>query len=486
MIPSGAAVEFYRGEMNKSRWIAAYVGFVSLIASALALVAWRGEVMAVDSWAILTFALVALLLEHTSNPQRIDAQGSTSFIVHLASGVLFGPFWAAVIAGGSTALSQVFKRHEFIKVAFNTSQRVISVVVGLSAYRILGGSLPPRYLNPAYNLTTGEARLDFLLFFVFAAFYFAINTVAVNIAVALSSGRRFREVWNLNAKGVLGYDLGASILSIGLAWLYLKSEDVFGLGLIGIGLALLPILVIRHIYGLYRKLQSSGRELLDLMVKAIEARDPYTSGHSVRVATLAKAIAQESKMSTEEVEEVYTAALLHDVGKIHEEFAPLLRKDSKLSPEETALLQTHSVKSADLVGIISSFRGRIQDAVRSHHERWDGGGYPDGLVAEEIPLGARIIMISDTTDAMTTDRPYRKRLPIEAVVTELQKYRSTQFDPKLVDLVVNSVVIRRLMTEMPPVSQISSAEQEGGSKRIPQRGAPGLRSRPSWPRIRAF
>lgn len=472
--------------MKSPSRITVFVSLVCLVAGVLALVAWQGEVMPADPWAILTFLLVALTLEYASTPQRVAATGSTSFIVHLASGVLFGPFWSAVVAGGSTAISQVVKKQQPIKVAFNTSQRIVSVVAGLLLYKALGGNLPPAYLDSAVNLTTAAARKDFALFFVFATTYFAINTIAVNIAVALSSGRRFREVWSLNAKGVLGYDVGASLLSLGLAWLYLRSVEVFGLGLIGIALALLPILVIRHIYGLYRKLQNSGRELLDLMVKAIEARDPYTSGHSVRVATLAKAIAQESKMSTEEVEEVYTAALLHDVGKIHEEFAPLLRKESKLSPEETALLQTHSVKSADLVGIISSFRGRIQDAVRSHHERWDGGGYPDGLVGEEIPFGARIIMISDTTDAMTTDRPYRKRLPIEAVVTELQKYRSTQFDPKLVDLVVNSVVIRRLMTEMPPVTQESVLDQEGGSKRMPQRGGASLRSRPSWPRIRAF
>ncbi len=180
---------------------------------------------------------------------------------------------------------------------------------------------------------------------------------------------------------------------------------------------------------------------------------------------------------------------MHDVGKIHEEFAPLLRKDSKLTPEETALLQTHSVKSADLVGIISSFRGVIQSAVRSHHERWDGGGYPDGIAGEDIPLGARIIMISDTTDAMTTDRPYRKRLPIEAVVQELQKYRGSQFDPRLVDLVVNSVTVRRVMADM-QAGNSSAGRCTPLSKVDPSEPFPVLRAylrgRPSWPRIRAF
>jgi putative nucleotidyltransferase with HDIG domain len=272
-----------------------------------------------------------------------------------------------------------------------------------------------------------------------------------------------------------------------LAWLYVQSERMLGFGALGFILVLIPILVIRHIYGLYRKLQNSGRELLDLMVKAIEARDPYTSGHSIRVATLAKTIAQEVKMSVEEVEQVHTAAILHDVGKIHEEFAPLLRKDSKLTPEETALLQTHAVKSAELVSIISSFRGAILSAVRSHHERWDGGGYPDGLAGEDIPLGARIIMISDTTDAMTTDRPYRKRLPIEAVISELQKYRGTQFDPRLVDLVVNSVTVRRVMADLQAGNNIVAPPESasGGSKRVQPAGSQA-RTRTSWPKLRAF
>ena len=207
------------------------------------------------------------------------------------------------------------------------------------------------------------------------------------------------------------------------------------------------------------------------MVKAIEARDPYTSGHSIRVATIAKAIAQECGISSAEVEQVHTAAILHDVGKIHEEFAPLLRKESKLTREETALLQTHSVKSAELVGIISrSFRGNIQDAVRSHHERWDGGGYPDGIAGESIPLGARMIMISDTIDAMSTDRPYRKRLPLETVLAELQKYCGSQFDPHLVDLTINSVNIRRVIADLQsaPVERVAPAPapETGGSKRM--------------------
>jgi putative nucleotidyltransferase with HDIG domain len=181
------------------------------------------------------------------------------------------------------------------------------------------------------------------------------------------------------------------------------------------------------------------------MVKAIEARDPYTSGHSLRVRQLSRAIAAELGLSAKEIEQVETAALLHDVGKIHEEFAPLLRKESRLTPEETILMQTHSTKSAELVGVISKFRGYIEDCVRHHHERWDGEGYPSGLSGKHIPLGARIILISDTVDAMTTDRPYRKKLGLEVVIAELQKYRGDQFDPDIVNVAVSSVAVRRII-----------------------------------------
>jgi len=466
-----------------------YLWVTLLIASAGAclLTGWAVGVPFPGLWPICSFTLVAFLLDQGANDLRIEAKGSTAFVVHFASGVLFGPFWAGLITGLSTALSEAQQKKTPIKVAFNSAQRIVALSGGLLILQALGAP-QPLFSFSTDSLEFGQnLQRNLGYFFVLAAFYFGLNTVAVSVVVALSSGRRFVDVWNLNAKGVVVYDLAASFIGIVLAWLYVLFQDRFGFGALGFILTLAPILVIRHIYGLYRRLQSSGRELLDLMVKAIEARDPYTSGHSIRVATLAKAIAQESRVSTEGIEEVYTAAILHDVGKIHEEFAPLLRKESKLTPEETALLQTHAAKSADLVGIISSFRGTVQSAVRSHHERWDGGGYPDGIVGDDIPLGARIIMISDTADAMMTDRPYRKRLPIEAVIGELQKYRGTQFDPKLVDLVINSVAIRRVMAELQTgTATAQQPSMEGGSKRVVPPPPGILRGRTSWPRIRAF
>ena len=365
--------------------------------------------------------------------------------MHLAGCLLFGPFWGGTIAAAATLLTQITSGNTILKSVFNVSQRILAVVVAATIYGWLGGNFPPEYLSPDSAFLSPAGQKDLGLFTVLALGYFLTNSVLVSLAVSLSSERAFREVWSLNTRGVLGWDLGASLISVLVAWLYVQFDLWLGFGSLGLVGVVVPMVAVRHVYGLYHQLEHSGQELLQVMVKAIEARDPYTSGHSVRVSEMSRAVAVELGLPAREIEQVETAALLHDVGKIHEEFAPLLRKEGRLTDEETALMQTHSTKSADLVGIISKFQGFIHESVRHHHERWDGQGYPDGLSGKGIPLGARIILIADTIDAMTTDRPYRKRLPLEVVIAELQKCKETQFDPALIDVVVASVAVRRLI-----------------------------------------
>src|SRR3954454_23626539 len=416
-------------------------------------------------WPIGTLAFVATLLESFHTRLRIAAKGSTSFIIHMAAALLFGGWWAALVAAVSTLAGEVIRGNPPIKVAFNVSQRILTVSVASLVYQGLGGQFPPAYLASGGVFASDAVQRDLAVFFAFAAIYFVVNASAVNTAIVLSSERSFREVWNLNTRGVLAYDIAASLIAVLVAWLYTRFDTWLGFGSLGLLGVIVPIIAVRHVYGLYHQLEDSGQELLQVMVKAIEARDPYTSGHSLRVSEMSRAMAVELGLPARTIDEVQTAALLHDVGKIHEEFAPLLRKESRLTDEETALMQTHSVKSADLVGIISKFHGFIQDSVRHHHERWDGQGYPDGVAGKQIPLGARIILIADTIDAMTTDRPYRKRLALEVVIAELQKCKGTQFDPQLIDVVVGSVSVRRLIDG---VSTSTQREVDGSprSKRV--------------------
>jgi putative nucleotidyltransferase with HDIG domain len=437
------------------RKINLYVGSVTGLAVLALGASWsvRNDVPSVLELGSL--AIVAFLLDQSSTKLKVSAVGSISFVIHMAAGILFGGFWGCLLAATSTALSQLAIGSTPIKVVFNSAQRSLSVAAAVAVYTLLGGGSPPAYLQMVGTIDIIALQRDLLLFFVYAAVYFGVNSIAVSGAAALSTGRAFRDVWNLNTRGVLAYDFGASAIALMVTWLYAYSGYRWGLGSFGLLGIVIPIIVVRHIYGLYHQLQDSGQELLQVMVKAIEARDPYTSGHSLRVSALSRTIALELGLSASEVEQIETAALLHDVGKIHEEFAPLLRKEARLTPEETTIMQTHSTRSAELVGIISKFRGFIQDSVRHHHERWDGQGYPNGLSGKGIPLGSRIIVISDTVDAMTTDRPYRKRLGLDIVIAELQKCKGSQFDPELIDVVITSVAVRRLIVGTTTLNEAS-------------------------------
>jgi putative nucleotidyltransferase with HDIG domain len=303
------------------------------------------------------------------------------------------------------------------------------LLVGLGAlvYAALGG-----------HVGFDKVQMGFVAFAALVIVVFVINQVAVSLAVFLTTDIPFREAWNKIAGGLVFYDLVSSSLAIVLAYLYINFQ------IAGLAALVLPLFFIRHMYQMNLQVERVNRELLELMVKSIEARDPYTSGHSLRVSEYARQIAREIGLNPRHVDQIGTAALLHDVGKIYEEFAPLLRKEGRLTPEERMLMQAHPVRSADLASTIAEFRGKVQTDIRNHHENYDGTGYPDGLAGEGISIGARIIMVADTLDAMTTDRPYRKALTLSRALEELAKHAGRQFDPKLVAVVSKSPSIRRL------------------------------------------
>ncbi len=359
-----------------------------------------------------------------------SVSGAISFIVYIASALVFGPTWGAVVTGLSLTIAHAARGYAPIKICFNTAQYVVSVLAGSFVYLSLGGNIPPQSLDGVI-----------VPFIGFVLGFFGVNTLAVSGVVALSEGRRFTDVWIRNNLSFAPYDVAASAVSLAIVWLYANTP----LGPLGIAVIVPPILFIRHVYLVNQQLQDTNQELLELMVKAIEARDPYTSGHSQRVADLARVLAREIGLGFREVENIATAALLHDVGKIHEEYAPLLRKEGKLTQEEKRLMDSHAIRSAELVTTISNLRGPVERFVRHHHENYDGTGYPDGLAGEEIPIGARIIAIADTADAMTTDRPYRNALSYDKVLSVLARFSWKQFDPRLVSAFRTSAAIRHMI-----------------------------------------
>src|SRR5437016_2583623 len=383
--------------------------------------------------ALVAFAFLGIASDSAFLPvPRISharVGSSVVFIPFLASVLLFAPPWPMVIAGTTGLFAHyIIRRKTLVRALFNAAQYMLFVGLGGTAYAALGG-----------HVGFDAVHVNFTAFAAMVLVFFIVNQGTVALAVSWTTDISIREAWTRIAGDSILYDLVSSSLAIVLAFLFTRLQ------IVGLVVLVLPLFFVRHMYQMNLQVERVNRELLELMVKAIEARDPYTSGHSVRVSEYARQIARELGLPPKHVDDIATAALLHDVGKIHEDFAPLLRKAGRLTPEERILMQAHPVRIADLAGTLADFRRWVQMDIRNHHENYDGTGYPDALTGDGIPIGARIIMIADTIDAMTTDRPYRKALSLQRTLEELAKHSGRQFDPRLVELVFKSPGIRRLL-----------------------------------------
>ena len=187
----------------------------------------------------------------------------------------------------------------------------------------------------------------------------------------------------------------------------------------------------------HEKMERISMQIVKALSGAIDAKDTYTNGHSTRVADYSKEIARRAGFSEEMQNDIYMMGLLHDVGKIGVPDA-IINKPAKLTDEEYAIIQNHPVIGAKILKNITEFPKLITGA-RWHHERYDGKGYPDGISAEEIPKEARIIAVADAYDAMSSRRSYRDVLPQSQVRTEVEKGKGTQFDPELVEIMLNII-----------------------------------------------
>jgi putative nucleotidyltransferase with HDIG domain len=169
------------------------------------------------------------------------------------------------------------------------------------------------------------------------------------------------------------------------------------------------------------------------VIATLELKDPYTRGHSERVAGYAQVLAEETGMFTkEELKSFNYACLLHDIGKIHIPDV-ILMKPTNLTKEEYEIIKTHPAVGAEAVADVEGLKNYI-NVIRSHHERWDGNGYPDQLQGNEIPIPARVVAIADAFDAMTSSRSYRSAMPLEVAYSRIIEGQGTQFDPELVEV----------------------------------------------------
>jgi putative nucleotidyltransferase with HDIG domain len=185
----------------------------------------------------------------------------------------------------------------------------------------------------------------------------------------------------------------------------------------------------------YLKLKAANRQALFGLAEAIEARDPYTKGHCGRVAAYCLVLAKESGYPDEGLETLEFGAFLHDIGKIGIKDSVLF-KPGPLDPDEWEHMREHPVKGYEIASKIEMLKP-IVSAVRNHHERWDGTGYPDKLVADQIPMPARLVAIADAYDAMATDRPYKKALPLDECEAMLRRASGKMYDPELIEIFVS-------------------------------------------------
>ena len=428
--------------------IARYVSLVCLAAIGAGSVLYVGDpaFSAPFLRAAATFGLISVLADILSYRSSRESSGSLSFIPVLATAAV-APHWvSAAVIGAAALVAQLVAKKEVLKTVFNAAQQTFAIALAMLAYRALGGV-------PLVRIGDSSSLSLFALFLVF----FLTNSICVAGALGIVGHRSAWQIWKKNTFNALPYDFLSLPAILFFAWTYNQY------GTIGAFVFAIPLLGLRQLYKVTGQLEQTNKELLELMVAAIEARDPYTSGHSRRVAEKARIIAKAIGLRDREVERLVAAALLHDVGKIHEVFGPILSKPGRLTPEEQVIMRTHPVKSAELAGKVTELKD-VVPLIRHHHENWDGTGYPDGLRGDDIPLGSRIIMFADTIDAMTTDRPYRAALDATSVRKELMRFRGTQFDPSICDALLRSPEYSKLFAAKEP-------DEAAWTQRTPERGS---------------
>lgn len=393
--------------------------------------------------------LLGLMAESLTLSIKVGkTSGSTSsinFLPLLTSILLFGPV-PTVLFWGITGVTGEFliRKKEPIRAVFNSAQYVLSASAAGWIFSALGGTALA--IGDQLDVPLADHILaDIIPFAVFGLVFLVLNHTAVSLAIAFSGGHSLRTILPtlVGRTGTnLVYDLFISPLAVAVAVLY---ETLW---VVGLPLLIFPLIFIRQAYLTIVQLQQANRDLLSALVKAMETRDPYTSGHSLRVAALAVRIADSLSFSVAKQRDVETAALLHDIGKIEAVYTEILGKPSDLTEEERKIIQSHVTKGVELLQDLSSFSKDVVDGVRAHHERVDGKGYPQGLKGDEIPPIARIIKVCDAIDAMLSDRPYRRALSIPQVKEQLVIYSGVQFDLEVVKAVIGGNVLEAHQLEI--------------------------------------
>jgi hypothetical protein len=374
-----------------------------------------------------------------------SAVATLSMAIIFAGNIIFGPAVAVLIAlGDAVTWGDIKEKARPYKVMFNASNLILTAGLAGLTYVALNG--------PVGNLTLNDFPYVLLPIILAATVYFLVNTWLVALAIGLSEGLSPLNIWSFDFKWAMPNAFMLAIIGVVLAQVYFKT------GPSAVILVTLPLVVARQTFQVYMRLRESYRGTVKALVAALEAKDPYTRGHSERVADYAVKIGRELKLSEEKLEVLQFAGLLHDIGKVGIR-KRILNKTEKLSEDEYRSVQGHPEIATKILANVDFLRETLP-AIFYHHERVDGRGYVEGLAGEDIPLIARVLTVADSFDAMTKARPYRGALTLEEAVQELIRCSGTQFDKEIVQALLKTLDLEEEKPE--PISrmegQLSLAE----------------------------
>jgi putative nucleotidyltransferase with HDIG domain len=348
----------------------------------------------------------------------------------ITTAILFGPGPATLAIAASGLIISYRRAKSYRQIAFNTAALALSMSAGAQAFFLLGHVVP---------LAIGHAPITPLVLPLLAlsVVYFSLNSGLTAIVVGLDTGQPALTIWKRHFRWLgVGY-LGAASVAFCLILLVQQSS-------IASVIMVLPLLLIFHLTlkSSFGRLDDARRHLGELdrlylstvetLAMAIDAKDDVTHSHVRRVQAYAVGLAQALGVEDElSIKAIKAAALLHDTGKLA---VPehILNKPGKLTESEFAQMKLHVDVGADILSLVE-FPYPVVPIVRCHHENWDGSGYPRGVKGEDIPIGARILSVVDCFDALTSDRPYRRRMTEEAALDILRDRRGTMYDPRVVD-----------------------------------------------------
>jgi len=335
---------------------------------------------------------------------------------------------------GTTDMREVRGRVPWFGTLFNHCSVVLAVVLGGVVYEAIRA------------VSASQSSPEFVEFVGLLAgsgvFYLANGALAV-VAVSTRTGIPIRTVWAQDLVGIAANLIGLVPLSWLMAQIFTLPN---GVGWWATPLFVIPLFTTRLAYHRYVETRELFEQTIGALANAVDARDRYTRGHSNRVSHIAEAMCRVMKLAEHEIEKIKWAGLLHDVGKIGIRDNILL-KEGPLDRSERFLMNQHPTIGAE---IVAPARQLSEEAplIKSHHEWFNGSGYPDGVEAFDIPHGARILNVADAYEAMTSARPYRKTpLSHEQAIEQLVKYSGIQFDPAVVPILVG---LSREVLDRPP------------------------------------